>query len=57
MEKNRPEIDGKLIPGTTENSDFCAPVPFVKNKLRSILLVNQKAGDLYKWEHSNFCVN
>ena len=29
MEKNKPEIDGKLIPGTTENSDFCAPVPFV----------------------------
>ena len=57
MEKNKPEIDGKLIPGTTENSDFCAPVPFVKNKLKSILLVNQKAGDLYKWEPSNFCVN
>ena len=57
MEKNKPEIDGKLIPGTTENSDFFAPVPFVKNKLKSILLVNQKAGDLYKWEPSNFCVN
>ena len=57
MERNKPESDGKLIPGPTENSDFCAPVPFVKNKLKSILLARQKAGDLHKWEPSNFCIN
>ena len=46
MDKNKPESDGKLIPGSTENSDFCAPVPFVKNKLKSILLARQKDGNL-----------
>ena len=49
MEKNKPESDGKLIPGSTENSDFFAPVPIVKNKLKSILLTRQKDGDLHKW--------
>ena len=53
MEKNKPERDGKLIPGSTENSDFCAPVPFVNSKLKSILLARQKAEDLHKWEPSN----
>ena len=48
MVKNKPEIDGKLIPGSTGNSDFCAPVPFVKNKLKSTLLAHQKARDLYE---------
>ena len=57
MEKNKPESDGKIIPGSTESSDFCAPVPFVKNKLKSILLAHQKAGGLHKWEPSNFCNN
>ena len=57
MEKNKPESDGKLIPGYTENSDFCAPVPFVNSKLKSILLARQKAEDLHKWEPFNFCIN
>ena len=30
MEKNTPESDGKLILGSAENSDFCAPVPLLK---------------------------
>ena len=37
MEKSKPESDGTLIPGSAESSDFCAPVPFVKNNLRNIL--------------------
>ena len=58
MEKSKPESDGTLIPGSAENSDFCAPVPFVKKKLKvkSILLTHQKAGHPYLWEPSNFCV-
>ena len=56
MEKSKPESDGTLIPSSSENSDFCAPVPFVKNKLRNILLTHQKAGHPYLWEPSNFCV-
>ena len=35
MEKDKPESYGKLIPGSAENSYFCAPVPFVKNKLKT----------------------
>ena len=56
IEKSKPESDGALMPGSAENSDFCAPVPFVKTKLRNILLTHQKAGHPYLWEPSNFCV-
>ena len=56
MEKSKPESDGTLISGSAKNSDFCAPVPFAKNKLKSILLTHQKAGHPYLWEPSNFCV-
>ena len=45
MKANKPESDGSLIPGSTENSDLCTPIPFVKNKLRNILLTHQNAGD------------
>ena len=44
MEKNKPESDDKLIPGSTENSDFCAPVPFVKSKLKVYCLPVRKMG-------------
>ena len=57
MEKNKPESDGTLIPGSAENSDLCTPIPFVKNKLRNILLTHQNAGDPYLWEPSNFCIS
>ena len=55
LEKSNPENNGVLILGSALNSDFCAPIPFVKNKLRSILLEYQKTGDPNLWEPSNFC--
>ena len=57
MEKNKPESDGTLIPGSAENSDLCRPIPFVKNKLRNILLTHQNAGDTCLWEPYNFCIS
>ena len=56
MEKNKPESDGTLIPGSTENSDICTPIPFVKNKL-NILLTHQNTGDPCLWEPYNFCIS
>ena len=56
MEKNKPESDGTLIPGSAENSDLCTPIPFVKNKLRNVLLTHQNAGDPCLWEPYNFCI-
>ena len=55
LEKSNPENNGVLILGSALNSDFCAPVPLVKNKLRSILLDYQKTGDSNLWEPSDFC--
>ena len=34
-----------IIIGSYENSELDTPIPFVKNKLRSILLDFQKVGD------------
>ena len=47
MERSKPESDGTLIKGSAENSDLYTPIPHVKNKLRSILLTHQNAGDPY----------
>ena len=55
LEKSNAENNGVLILGSALNSDFCAPIPFVKNKLRSILLEYQKTGNPNLWEPSNFC--
>ena len=54
LEKSIPESNGILILGSTENSDLCTPIPFIKNKLKSILLEYQKTGDPILWEPSNF---
>ena len=54
LEKSIPESNGILILGSAENSDFCTPIPFIKNKLKSILLECQKTGDPILWEPSNF---
>ena len=54
LEKSIPESNGILILGSAENSDLCTPIPFIKNKLKSILLEYQKTGDPILWEPSNF---
>ena len=39
------------------NSDLCAPVPFIKNKLRVLLLNHQASGDPLKWIPENSLKN
>ena len=46
--------NGIVITGSSENSDFCASVPYVKNTLRTFLLTIQKYGNNDLWEPSNF---
>ena len=46
--------NGIIITGSSENSDFCASVPYVKNTLRTFLLTIQKYGNDDLWEPSNF---
>ena len=53
--KNTPKNSGVLIQGSTKNSDLCKPIPFVKNKLRNMLLDFQRGGDPNLWDPSSFC--
>ena len=57
LEKCTPENSGVLIliQGFTKNSELCTPIPFVKNKLRNMLLDFQRGGDPNLWDPSNFC--
>ena len=55
LEKCTPENSGVQIQGSTKNSDLCTPIPFVKNKLRNMLLDFQRGGDPNLWDPSNFC--
>ena len=42
-----------ILRGSALNSDLCAPVPFIKNKLRLLLLNHQASGDPLKWIPEN----
>ena len=53
FEKNEPSENGMIINGSTINSDFCATVPFIKNKLKTLLLSKQALGDEINWVKEN----
>ena len=55
FEKCPPNESGMIIKGSVRDSVFCAPIQFVKNKLKGILLCHQKAGDPIEWVPENFC--
>ena len=45
--------EGVVIGGSVANSDFCASIPFVKIKLKTILLAVQAVGDSMEWIKEN----
>ena len=42
-----------IIIGSTQNSDLCATIPFVKNKLKAYLLNKQSSGEATEWVPEN----
>ena len=53
FERSSPGQNGVLVRGSSVNSDFCATVSFIKNKLKDILLNQQASGDVVKWVSEN----
>ena len=51
----RPSLceNGVVVGGSVTNSDFCASIPFVKKKLKGILLEYQSLGSSTEWEKEN----
>ncbi len=53
LEKSQPLENGKykgtIIQGLANNSDFCASISFIKNKLKTRLLNDQTSGDPVEW--------
>ena len=49
LEKSIAGTNWVIVRGCALNSDLCAPVPFIKNKLRLLLLNHQASGDPLKW--------
>ena len=43
-----------IIPGSNKNSDLTISILTFKNRLKHILLSNQRSGDLNEWSNSNF---
>ena len=41
--------NGLVIPGSDVNSDLAASLGIIKNRLRSLLLDDQKQGDAIEW--------
>ena len=54
LEKSEPEDNGIIVRGSAKNSDFCATIQFVKNKLKLALLKTQASGDKMEWVVENF---
>ena len=50
LNKCEAEENGIIVPGSAINSDLGAPISFVKNKVKSVLLAMQKSGDSIQWE-------
>ena len=42
-----------IIVGSTPNSDLCATIPFVKNKLKAYLFNKQASGGVTEWVPEN----
>ena len=53
LEKVPLSKNGVVVGGSVTNSDFCASIPFVKKKLKIILLESQALGDNVIWEKEN----
>ena len=53
LEKAPLDKNGVVIRGSVNNSDFCATIPFVKRKLKSILLERQALGNKMTWVKEN----
>ena len=45
LQVDKGKFKGIIIPGSSKNSDFCATVSFIKNKLKAYLLDDQSSGD------------
>ena len=52
LEKSMPDDKGIIIIGSSKNSDFCASIPFVQQKLKANLLNQQSQGDI-EWLPEN----
>ena len=53
LEKSATNKDGLVIRGSVINSDFCATIPFIKSRLRMIILQQQALGDETNWTKEN----
>ena len=51
LEKSLPNKKGVIVKGSIPNSDLCATIPFVKNKLKTLLFKQQSSGDNLQWNH------
>ena len=49
-----PQDNGLIVNGSSKNSDLCAPIQFVKAKVKNILFEQQKIGDTPDWIPNNF---
>ena len=53
LEKSLPldkgKFKGTVIKGSAINSDLCATISFIKDRLRCHLLLKQSSGDIVEW--------
>ena len=53
FEKTPRSANGVVVGGSVANSDFSASIPFIKKKLKTLLLQSQASGDSINWGKEN----
>ena len=57
IESNNPNLTrGYIVPGEKPNSDLSASIPFVKTKIKSVLLSSQSKGSAEIWDETNLAI-
>ena len=57
IESNNPNLTrGYIVPGEKPNSDLSASIPFVKTKIKSVLLSSQSKGSAEIWDEPNLAI-
>ena len=53
FEKTPLSANRVVVGGSVANSDFCASIPFIKKKFKTLLLQSQASGDSINWGKEN----
>ena len=53
LEESLPNDKGVVVTGSSPNTYLCATIPYIKNKLKTLLFKQQSSGDNLHWNQES----